>query len=215
MSEELSNVPEPKSRSWLHQGLLMTLLTISVALNGILSWQVWQLKNNAPQPAPVNRIRAENKLPEGASVPAIEAVGLNKEPITLEFNGGGVPSVLYVFSPKCQWCDLNLENVKALAKMTDGKYRFIGLSLLDDKLQEYIAQHKIEFPVYSGLSRETRVSYKLGSTPQTIVVSPDGQVLKNWSGAYSKEVAQQVEEFFNVRLPGLAPASNQVSDGRP
>jgi peroxiredoxin len=193
----------------------MTLLTTSVALNGILSWQVWQLKNNLPAPAPVNRLRAENKLPIGASVPALEAVDLNKEPVTLEFNGSGVPSVLYVFSPKCRWCDLNLENVKALSRMTDGKYRFIGLSLLDDKLPEYKSQHNIEFPVYAGLSRETRVAYGLGNTPQTIVVSPDGRVLKNWPGAYSKEVAQQVEEFFNVRLPGLDPAGGKVNDSRP
>jgi hypothetical protein len=221
MSEELSNIPQSnvsqsKSRPWLLQGLLMTLLTVSVALNGILSWQVWHLKNNVPGPvpAPVSRPRAENKLPVGASVPTIEAVDLNKEPATLEFNGSGVPTVLYVFSPKCQWCDLNLENVKALAKMTDGRYRFVGLSLLDDKLPEYKSQHHIDFPIYTGLSRETRVAYGLGGTPQTIVVSSDGRVLKNWPGAYSNDVAQQVEEFFNVRLPGLAPMSSKVNESR-
>ena len=48
----------------------------------------------------------------------------------------------------------------------------------------------------------------LGSTPQTIVIAPDGRVLKNWIGAFGMPVQTQVEEFFDVRLPGLTALKN-------
>jgi hypothetical protein len=50
---------------------------------------------------------------------------------------------------------------------------------------------------------ETLKAYKLRSTPQTIVVSPEGKVLQNWVGAYVGGQKSQVEAFFHVSLPGL------------
>ena len=55
----------------------------------------------------------------------------------------------------------------------------------------------------SGLSPETLKTYKLGSTPQTIVISPEGKVLQDWVGAYVGDQKSQVEAFFQVTLPGL------------
>jgi len=40
-------------------------------------------------------------------------------------------------------------------------------------------------------------------TPQTIVVSPEGQVVENWTGAYTEEQQKQVEQYFGITLPGL------------
>src|SRR5712692_7588251 len=84
-----------------------------------------------------------------------------------------------------------------------GRYRFIGVSLSQETLAEYVAKNDLKLPVYSGLSPETLKTYKLGSTPQTIVISPEGRVLQNWAGAYVGEQKAQVEAFFHVSLPGL------------
>lgn len=62
-------------------------------------------------------------------------------------------------------------------------------------------------PVYKDLTELSKLTYKLGATPQTIVVSPEGKVIKNWMGAYSGDKAREVEEYFNVRLPGLTPSN--------
>jgi len=61
--------------------------------------------------------------------------------------------------------------------------------------------------VYTDLSDDTKKAYKMGGTPQTIVVSSDGQVLQNWNGAYTGEQQKQVEEFFGITLPGLKAES--------
>ena len=96
-----------------------------------------------------------------------------------------------------------MDNLKALVDNASGQYRFIGLSLSKEGLAAYIEKNELKLPVYSGLSAETLKAYRLGSTPQTIVVSPEGRVLQDWVGAYVGEQKSQVEAFFHVRLPGL------------
>jgi hypothetical protein len=75
------------------------------------------------------------------------------------------------------------------------QYRFVGLSLSDTGLTEYVTKNELEFPIYAGLSPETIKSYKLGGTPQTIVISPEGKVLQDWAGAYGQI---HVKERFNL-----------------
>jgi hypothetical protein len=113
------------------------------------------------------------------------------------------PTVLYIFTPPCTWCARNVDNLKTLVDKEGGYYRFIGLALSEQALPEYVAKNDLKLPVYSGLSPETLKAYRLGGTPQTIVISPEGKVLEDWSGAYVGDQKSQIEAFFHVSLPGL------------
>jgi len=62
--------------------------------------------------------------------------------------------------------------------------------------------------MYTRLTSETIESLGLGSTPQTIVISAEGRVLKNWKGAYGERVQPDVEAYFGIRLPGLSSGDN-------
>jgi peroxiredoxin len=185
------------SRTWGHVTVLTTLLIISVVINVGLSAKVGQLRSA------IDTLKDENRLKADMPAPAIQAKKLDGEAALINYAGSNMPTILYIFSPQCHWCASNLENAKALYNGTSGKYRFLALSLSEEKLGEYVAENKIEFPVYSGLSEETRSAYKLGGTPETIVVSADGRILKTWMGTYSPNVLPEVEQYFNVRLPGL------------
>ena len=115
------------------------------------------------------------------------------------------PTAFYVFSSTCPWCARNVDNVRALARQGEDKYRFVGLSLSD----EAAAATALPFPVYGGLGADTRKAYKLGPIPQMIVVAPDGRVLKTWTGAFSGAVEREIEGYFGVELPGVAaPAAS-------
>jgi len=46
-------------------------------------------------------------------------------------------------------------------------------------------------------------AYKVGGTPNTLVISPEGRVLKNWRGAYMDDLQREVEQYFEVELPGI------------
>ena len=75
-----------------------------------------------------NRPHLNAGLKEGAAVPAISAYSMTsgqREQITYDI---GRPTLLYVFSPKCHWCELNRPGIEALARSNAGRYRMIGLS---------------------------------------------------------------------------------------
>jgi thioredoxin-related protein len=114
------------------------------------------------------------------------------------------PTVLYIFSPACVWCNRNLENIKTLAHERGNSYRFIGLSLSDDKLKEFVEARQLNFPVYKNLSPESARLLGIEGTPQTIIVSHEGKVLKNWAGAFGPDLQPEVENFFDLHLPGVS-----------
>lgn len=184
-------------RLWSVEAFLTALLVCSVALNVYLTFKVKRYENV------VSSLKGEGSLAVGSSVPSIEAKDLDGRTATLAFNGEGAPTVLYVFRPECGWCERNSQSVNALAAQAGDKYRFVGLSLSSKELKEYAARHGIKFPVYTDLPFSVTSAYKLSGTPQTIIVSPDGRVVRNWMGAYTGEFQHEVESFFGVSLPGL------------
>lgn len=85
------------------------------------------------------------------------------------------------------------------------------MSIASDGLEKYIDKHDIQFPVCSDLSRSVAKELGLTSTPQTLVISREGIVLKYWRGAFIGRFADEIEEFFEVELPGLI---NQAANSR-
>ena len=192
-----SQLETPKRSSRTALASVAVALAVSVGLNVLLPHRVRSL--NHEQSARF----ADRLLKIGAVVPPIAAKRLDGQQEMISYYGAKGPTVLYIFTPPCTWCARNWDNLKALLDKMDTQYRFIGLSLSDEGLTEYVAKNGLRLPVYSGLSPETEKTYKLGSTPQTLVVSPDGKVLQDWVGAYVGEQKSQVEAFFHVTLPGL------------
>lgn len=111
--------------------------------------------------------------------------------------------MLYIFTPDCHWCARNLENIKAVGGQVGNRYRLIGISLSGDKLEEYLAQSQLNFPVYHSPTDASRLAYDMVATPTTIIISKEGKVVRIWRGAYGTDRQEEVEHFFNIKLPGL------------
>lgn len=176
---------------------ILLVLALSVALNVLMAHKLRVLAHT------VGRTGASAPLEPGTMVPAFEAVGVDGHKRIVSFNEVSEPTVLYVFTPPCSWCARNADNFKTLIEQKSSEYRFVGVSLSSSKLPEYIANHSLTIPIYTGLSDETKKKYRLGGTPQTIVISTEGRIVKNWIGAYASDQKSQVEAFFHVSLPGL------------
>jgi len=173
------------------------LAVASVSLNVSLAHKLKGLSDT-------QRVRmSERLLKIGATAPTIAAKSLDGRRDEISYRGDTKPTVLYVFTPACSWCARNMDNFKQLVDKDSGQYRFVGLSLSEVGLGEYVAKNDLKIPVYRGFSQETLKAYKLGSTPQTIVISPEGKVLQDWLGAYIGDQKSQIEAFFQVSLPGL------------
>jgi peroxiredoxin len=181
---------------------LLVLLIASLSLNVYLGWKVKRL-GGTPS-ASQNTV----KLSPGMTVQPITAMNLGGKQETISYAEHGKPTVIYVFTPSCTWCNRNNQNINTIVSLKRESFRFIGLSLADDGLSGYVESHHLTFPVYRSLAPESIEMLGLGSTPQTIVISPDGRIVKNWVGAFGGALKPQIEEFFNVQLPGLTIQNN-------
>jgi peroxiredoxin len=188
--------PAAEHVRWVLPAVILVLVA-SVALNVLLAQKVRSLSDSRLAK------NSEYQLKIGMSVPAITASRLGGEREVISYQGTSQPTVLYVFTPPCTWCARNIDNLKTLLDKESDGYRFIGLSLSEQGLAEYVRKNDLGLPVYSGLSPETMATYKLGTTPQTILISPEGKVLQNWAGAYVGDQKSRIEAFFHVSLPGL------------
>ncbi len=186
--------PQPSMNSFL---LLAVLLVASLGINLLLVRRVASLKNH------VATIRSESRLNAGNKVPMIMAKDPQGRSVVFDYRVNKLPTVVFVITPTCKWCTQNIMNMRTLVAKAGDRFQFVGFSLTSNKLYEYVTKNKLDFPMYTDLPLIPTSEYKLGGTPQTIVVSPSGEVLKVWTGAFAEEIQKEVEEYFGVSLPGL------------
>ena len=177
--------------------VLSLLLGASLGLNLLLARRVRQFETR------IDGKLFHEQLQIGALVPPIIAKDLDGRSATITYTGNTRPTVLYIFTPQCGWCARNSDNFKALLQVRDQDNRFIALSLSEIGLQEYVRDKQLTVPVFAGLSSEMISAYKLGGTPQTLVISREGRVVKNWQGAWIGKQKSDIDDFFHVTLPGI------------
>lgn len=184
---------------------LAILLLTSVAINVLLTRELREHRIVIEQLKSEGRMMLEarlgGQLEIGQTIPKIEIQDRDGVKVALDHVLSDNPTVLYVFSPSCQWCTRNLENIKALADGIKERHRLIGLSVIDSGLQEYIFQNGLPFPVYTIVP--TGAGSLISRTPRTLVVSREGKVIANWVGAYGNEVRSNLEQYFQLTLPGI------------
>ena len=93
--------------------------------------------------------------------------------------------------------------MNSLFRQLTRDYRFIGVSLDDNGLSEFLTTHHHDFSSLSNVPEMLRGVYRLGVTPETIVISPRGKVEASWKGAYTGTTKQLVQNYFSLELPSL------------
>jgi peroxiredoxin len=187
-----------------HSVITTVLLIISVAINALLFWQIRQ-KDEQIKKLDQDYDYNLGVLP-GEKLPPLTLLDNNGKPAEISYPSE-LPTILYVFTEDCHWCERNIESVKTLRKNTEGKYRFVGVSLKKDGLAGYIEKHQLDFEIYNSPTRNKYAAYKMAGTPQTFVISPDGYLVKMWSGAFGDRVKVEMEAFFETKLPELTEDS--------
>ena len=178
--------------------LTLALLAASVGLNVYMARRVESLTSS------ITALKTEGRLQVGTALPALigEALGDGQVPIP---GAGSRPTVLYVFTPTCGWCERNLDNIRSLHAAVGTRFNFVGVSLVREGLKEYVQRTNLRMPVIVADDAMRKV-YKFGSTPTTIVVSSDARVEQVWLGAFQGNHVASVERYFGTKLPGLARA---------
>jgi hypothetical protein len=122
----------------------------------------------------------------------------------LTFDHGDLPVLLYWFSPRCSWCEVNFANFQGLAAQSVGRYKFVPISTASlTDLHAYVNSKGIQYPVYN-ISTGAANDYRLQGTPDTLLLSPRGVMIRHWPGAYMPSRLTEVESVLAINLPGFA-----------
>ena len=168
-----------------------------VLLCGLCSIVVYQ---NWERSHPRSRLEVLNP---GNRVGIVAVETLQGTQTQIEWTRAGTPTIVYVFSPDCQWCRRNHNAERTVVEGTTGRYRFIGLSLTKDGLNSYISENNINYPVYI-VPRGAPALKQLGirGTPETIIISNRGIVQKVWAGAYAYNdtTRREIEGLLAIKI---------------
>jgi len=174
--------------------LLLLLLALSLSLNVILGSTIKRLRGFT---------KSLEAPPTGVLVKSIQVRDLEGHPMSITFTAAKLPSVIYVFRPACSWCPKNMLNLKTLMAAKSSEFRFLGISLEDKGVSEYVRTNALTMPIYIGPDAAAIDELHLNPTPQTVVIDVNGKVIKDWAGAYQGATQKEVESYFAVSLPGL------------
>jgi hypothetical protein len=191
-------------RRWAvtHVGLAVLLL-LSLTLNGLLIWRALYWQHRAQ-----DRIAGQRSDPLAAMtvLPALRGKHPDGSEAVVDFTKSGKPTLLYLMSPHCGWCARNLGNFKALVQQGRNRYRLVAVSVTAEGLAEYVSANHwtpSDLEVVFDVPESVLQAEDLMATPQTLLVSPEGKLVRRWQGAYTDNQGE-VEKALGVRLPGLA-----------
>lgn len=195
-------VATPATRRINADPFLLALLALSLAANVWLGLKVRQARPAGPP---------DVKLHAGDMLPPLQVLDAEGRPATLTAADDTRPTVLYLYSHSCGWCQRNQPAVAALARQAGERFRLVGLCMGPP---ESCARGEGDppFPLYAGLKPKQIVDLGLGSVPQTIVVSPGGRIAQIFRGAWVQSQRDDVQSYFKVELPVLEPRPAAVSD---
>lgn len=172
---------------------LIVLLSVSVAINTLQGRRIRLLQNE------IERLAAQDGTLVGTVVPPLTVLDLQGHQTTIKYESNS--TVLYIFSPSCEWCRQNSQAIRSLTAQIGVQYNIVGLSLDDEGLQEFVQANEMPFPVFTGLSELSRKAYQLRVTPETLVIAPGGSVVQAWKGAFRGATKEKIERYFSARLP--------------
>jgi hypothetical protein len=202
-----ASVPRYLRHDLASPSLLAVLLFLSLGVNVVMTLRLRSV---------VARLEQPTTLKIGDLAPSVRLLDLEGRQTRLEY-GTGRATIVYYFSPDCPWSRRNSQNIFALAASTAQRYRFISYTYVPMGHKEDGGVYNAPMPILvddANGPRSLRMEYKLVGTPQTLVVSSDGHVVRNWQGAYVGEVRSEIERFFGVQLPGLSSERGQEDEKR-
>src|ERR1022692_1843478 len=96
----------------------------------------------------------------------------------------------------------NHPNAVSLSKKLGTQADFVAVSLIDNQtlLETYVAEHRCPFSVLFGVTPTLKKDLRMGITPQLLVLSSTGELLKVWSGTFVDKNREEVEAFLHVKI---------------
>lgn len=89
--------------------------------------------------------------------------------------------LLLIFHTTCPACVGNLQQWNDIIRLVNN-VNILGVSIHEPfETAQYVAQHNIDFPVYSTTDKNFVKSYKVRMVPSTIILNERKMVLQSWA----------------------------------
>jgi peroxiredoxin len=176
--------------------LFVTLGITLVIINTILIYQNRELRLY------LNLLQQSLELNPGAMVSTLRGVDINGNNIDINYSQDPRKTLLLIFSPDCDYCTQNMPIWKnILSNIDKNSFRVIAISLEPEGTKEYIIRHHLDsVPVITKLYLKGADTYKMGLTPETILIDSNGKVEKVWKGLIDGESRKEIEQSLGIRL---------------
>lgn len=148
-------------------------------------------------------------LQPGERVPEFVAPDLNNQRVDIKYNSKSSRRIFLFFKPSCPYCHEQFPYWRAILEQSE-KAGLEVWGLAGDeqdraKLQDYLAamgcvKDGVPSLRVALVSKEMRDSYKLHSTPTTLIVSGDGRIEKAWLGRWDDMERLEASAFLGIQI---------------
>lgn len=147
----------------------------------------------------------ERRLEQGSVVPPLRGLDLDGKVVQYGFDTDPRSTLLFVLSPKCGVCDRNWINwQKIIASAREDEYRLLFANIDLERLpEEYLSKHGlVKWNVIDEVDPQSKIDYRIGYTPQTILIDSRGRVQEVWTGilTFTEERIQALQNKLGVDL---------------
>lgn len=179
---------------------LTTMLVALLLIVGLLSLNIALIYQSRKVKAAV--YNGEMSLSLGKKMLPISGIDYEGQKRIFAWEQDNRRTLLLVFSPKCGACIENIPNWKAILHQIDeSKFRVIIISSFSDKAKEFVDRYELgNFPTIIEPNPKIFVEYLLHLTPQTILISPSGEIEKVWLGSIQDDQKESVEKSLSINL---------------
>ena len=173
------------------------LLALSVGLNVLQAQKIRAITSSGGHRSSLVGSKAvsfEGRTPDGRAI----EVGFDAR----------VPTVIYYFSTRCGWCERNWANLEALADSANGRFRVVAVTTERD-IKGYVKDRDPRVEFLEAMDEDAVRAYRFTATPHTVVVDGSGLITHEWQGAFMNGIGKQVEDLFDIGLPGLSASARR------
>jgi len=136
-------------------------------------------------------------------VPSFNALDIYGQNISLRYSPDAPFSLLFWFSPTCSACEDNIDFWNEMYTDTSiHNIRYLGMcSGSPDEVREFAGTNGIKYRVICADDPYLVETYKGNVLPQTVLISPDGMIIRVWPGALDNKHREEIINTISQLQP--------------
>jgi thiol-disulfide isomerase/thioredoxin len=161
----------------------------------LITANILLLKQNNEVKGRVQSLLQSRELAPGSYLVPLQGKDITGSSLQVEFKEGK-GTLLLIFSPFCGVCE---ENQPAWERLKNAyiheNMRFVAASLSGAGVNEYLKKHDFtNITVFREIDAVSAVSYRIRTTPQTVLINSQGKVEKVWTGLLSEADVLEIQQ---------------------